>query len=106
MNKKIKYNSKMIDLINKSYHYHKRLLFEVENGVKNYDYFRVRTSKNVVSHIEAVASEFSGKLKLVIDNDVIGDKKGTKWYTEYFSAPSYYRARQIAYDMFLENIEK
>lgn len=101
-----KEDSYKIDLINDSYHYHKRVLREIENGIKEYDYMKVRTSYKVVSHIDNVANDFTGKIKLIIDSEVIGNKKGSKWYTEYFSTPAYYRARRIAYRMFLENIEK
>lgn len=101
-----KEDSYKIDLINDSYHYHKRLLKEVESGVKEYDYIRVRTSYKIVAHIDNVANDFTGKIKLIIDSEVIGNKKGSKWYTEYFSTPAYYRARKLAYRMFLENIEK
>lgn len=99
-------DSYLIDLINESYHYHKRVLNEVENGIKNYDYLKVRASHIVVSHIDNVVNDLTGKIRLIIDSEVIGNKKGTKWYVEYFSTPSYYRARKIAYRMFLKNIEK
>lgn len=106
MNKNFKEDSYQIDLINRSYRYHKRLLNEVENGVKAYDYMRVRASHNVVSHMNNVANDFTGKMKLIVDSEILGDKKGTKWYMEYFSTPSYYRTRKVAYRMFLENLEK
>lgn len=108
MNKNIDYkkDAYQIDLINDSYHYHKMVLKEAETGVKDYDYMRVRASHKVVSHIDNVANGFNGKIKLIIDSEVIGNKKGTKWYTEYFSTPSYYRARKVAYRLFLEKIEK
>lgn len=106
MDKKFKLDSLKIDLINDSYRYHKRLLYEVEQGVKEYDYLRVKASYKIVSHIDNVANDFTGKTKLIIDSEVLGNKKGTKWYTEYFSTPSYYRARKIAYRQFLENLEK
>ena len=96
----------LIDLINDSYHYHKMLLKEVENGIKDYDFMRVRVSHKIVSHIENVIDGLNGKIRLIIDSEIIGNKKGTKWYTEYFSTPSYYRARKIAYRLFLEKIEK
>ena len=106
MNTDFKHDSNLIDVINKTYRYHKRLLNEVENGVKSYDYMRVRASHNVVSHINNVANDFTGKTKLIVDSEILGDKKGTKWYMEYFSTPSYYRARKLAYRMFIENLEK
>lgn len=106
MNKSFKEDSIKIDLINDSYHYHKRLLNEIEHGIKEYDYMKVRASHKIVAHIDNVAKDFSGKMKLIIDSEVLGDKKGSKWYEEYFSAPSYYRARKLAYRAFLENIEK
>ena len=105
-NKKFKEDSYLIDLINDTYHYHKMVLNEAESGVRDYDYMRVRASHKVVSHIDNVADGFNGKIKLIIDSEVLGNKKGTKWYTEYFSVPSYYRARKIAYRLFIEKIEK
>ena len=106
----MKYNyntdSHLIDLYNKSYHYHKRVLLEHENGIINYDNYRINASRKVVKHIETVANDFTGKYKLIVDNEIIGNKKGSKWYMEYFSVPSYYRARKIAYQMFIENVEK
>lgn len=101
-----KKDSNLIDLINKTYHYHKRVLFEAENGIKNYDYLRVRASRIVVSHIDNVVNDLTGRIKLIIESEVVGNMKGTKWYIEFFSMPSYYRARKIAYKMFIENIEK
>lgn len=106
MNNSFKLDSYKIDLINQSYHYHKRLLDEVEHGIKDCDYMRVRTSHKIVAHIDNVAKDFTGKYKLIIDSEVIGNKKGTKWYEEYFSTPCYYRTRKVAYRLFLENIEK
>ena len=106
MDKNFKKDSIAIDLLNNSYHYHKRVIFESNNGIKKYDYMKIRASHRIVEHIDCVANDLSGKIKLIIDSEVIGNKKGTKWYTEYFSAPSYYRTRKIAYRMFLENIEK
>lgn len=106
MNNSFKIDELKIDLLNQSYHYHKRVLLEAQNGYRDYDYMKLRASHRVVSHIDSVANDFTGKVKLIVDAEVIGNKKGTKWYTEYFSTPSYYRARKIAYRMFLENIEK
>lgn len=106
MKNSFKQDSYLIDLINESYHYHKRVLIEAENGIKDYDYMKVRASHKVVAHIDNVAKDLTGKTKLIIDSEVLGNKKGSKWYTEYFSTPSYYRARKVAYRMFLENIEK
>ena len=106
MKNSFKQDSYLIDLINESYHYHKRVLSEAENGIKDYDYMKVRASHKVVAHIDNVAKDLTGKTKLIIDSEVLGNKKGSKWYTEYFSTPSYYRARKVAYRMFLENIEK
>ena len=105
-NESYKNDSNLIDLYNQSYHYHKRVLLEAETGVKDYDYMKVRASHRIVSHIENVTNDFTGKTKLIIDSEILGNKKGSKWYTEFFSTPSYYRARRIAYRMFLENIEK
>lgn len=99
-------NSALVDLINSSYHFHKRMLYESRNGIKDYDYMRIRTANRIVSHIETVVNDFQGKDKLIIDSEIIGNKKGSKWYTEFFSTPSYYRARKQAYRVFLENIEK
>lgn len=106
MNNNFKTDEFKIDLINQSYHYHKRVLAEAKYGYKDFSYIKLRASNRIVSHIDSVANDFTGKIKLIIDAEVIGNKKGTKWYTEYFSTPSYYRARKIAYRMFLENIEK
>lgn len=106
MDKRFKKDLHLIDLINSSYHYHKRVLFEVENGIKDYDYMRVRASHRVVAHIDSVIRELKGKDRIIIDNEIIENKMGSKWYTEYFSTPSYYQARKNAYRVFLENIEK
>lgn len=106
MNKQFKEDSHSIDLLNDSYHHHKRVLREVENGIKDYDYMRVRASHKVVSHIDEVVSDLTGKTRLIIDKEVIDNQKGTKWYMEYFSTPAYYRARRIAYRIFLEKLEK
>lgn len=106
MKNSTKNDSYLIDLINQSYLYHKRVINEVANGVKEYDYMRLRASHKVVDHIDNVANDFTGKIKLIIDSEVLSNKKGSKWYREYFSTPSYYRARKIAYRTFLENIEK
>ena len=106
MDKKFQEDSNLIDLINSSYHHHKRVVYESENGVSGYDYMKVRASRRIVNHIDNVVNDMTGKIRLIIDCEVIGNKKGTKWYTEYFSTPSYYRARKLAYRTFLENIEK
>lgn len=108
MDKKANYkkDSYLVDLVNQSYHYHKRVLLEAETGVKDYDYMKLRASHKIVKHIENVSNDFTGKTKLIIQSEVLGNKKGSKWYTEFFSTPSYYRARRIAYRVFLENIEK
>ena len=106
MDLKAKKDSHLVDLINSSYHYHKRVLFEAENGIKDYDYMRIRTSHRIVAHIESVINDLTGKERLIIDNEIIDNKKGSKWYVEYFSTPAYYQARKVAYRVFLENIEK
>ena len=106
MNKVHKLDSQIIDLVNRSYHHHKRVLFEAENGIKDYDYMKLRASRRVVNHIDNVVNDLTGKTKLIIDREVIGNDKGSKWYTEYFSTPAYYSARKVAYRLFLENIEK
>lgn len=105
-NYSFKKDSYLIDLLNASYHHHKRVVFEAESGIKDYDYMRVRASRRIVSHIDNVVNDLTGKNKLIISSEIINNKKGSKWYTEYFSTPSYYRARKVAYRMFLENIEK
>lgn len=99
-------DSYLIDVMNSTYHHHKRVLFEAECGIKDYDYMDLRASRRIVNHIDNVAKDLTGKNKLIIDSEVIGNKKGSKWYTEYFSIPGYYRARKVAYRLFLENIEK
>lgn len=106
MNIKNKQDSLLIDLINQSYHYHKRVIAEASEGIKDYDYMKVRNSTKIVKHIDHVANDFTGKMKLIIDSEVLGNKKGSKWYIEYFSTPGYYRARKLAYRTFIENIEK
>ena len=106
MKNNFKNDSYLVDLVNQSYHYHKRVLYEVQTGVKEYDYMKVRASNRIVNHIDNVVKDFTGNVKLIIDSEVINNKKGSKWYTEYFSTPGYYRARKLAYRMFLENIEK
>lgn len=105
-NSKINKDSYLIDLVNQSYHYHKRVLLETESGVREYDYIRIRASRKIVSHIDNVTNDLSEKYKFIIENEVINNKKGSKWYMEYFSTPSYYRNRKRAYRLFLENIEK
>ena len=95
-----------IDLLNEAYHHHKRVLFEAENGIKDYDIERVKASHKIVSHIDSVINDLQGKYKLIIESEIIGNKKGSKWYTEFFSTPSYYRTRKVAYRMFIEKIEK
>ena len=65
-----------------------------------------RTSHRIVAHIDSVINDLTGKERLIIDKEIIENKKGSKWYMEYFSVPSYYRARKIAYQMFIENVEK
>ena len=67
---------------------------------------KVRAAHKVVGHIDSVINDLNGKTKLIISSEVVGNLKGTKWYTEYFSTPSYYRARKVAYRIFLENINK
>ncbi len=106
MNRNYKKDVYLIDLISKSYLHHKRVLQEVENGVQEYDYMKVRASRRVVDHINNVVNDMPSREKIIIDNEVINNKKGSKWYMEYFSIPSYYRIRKDAYRMFLENIEK
>ena len=106
MKNNFKKDAYLVDLINESYHYHKRFLSEVENGIKEYDSVRVKVCRKIVGHIDSVANEFTGKTKLIVDNEIIGNLKGSKWYVQYFSAPAYYRARRAAYRSFLENIEK
>ena len=106
MNSKEKADAHLIDLFNQTYRYHKRVIYEYENGIKDYDFMKFRASSKIVKHIDTVASEFTGKIKLIIDSEVLGNKKGTKWYQEYFSAPCYYQTRKVAYRLFLENIEK
>lgn len=106
MQKTFKQYSYELDLLNEAYHHHKRVLFEAENGIRNYDSEKVAAAHRVVSHIDSVINDLQGKYKLIIESEIIANKKGSKWYTEFFSTPSYYRARKDAYRMFIENIEK
>ena len=106
MDKKIEKDSCEIDIINESYHEHKRYLQEVEMGIKRFDAFHVRSSRIVVGHVESVTYSFSGKTRLILENEIIFNLKGTKWYTQYLSASAYYRANKIAYRKFLKSINK
>lgn len=106
MQKSFKQYSNEVDLLNEAYHHHKRVLFEAENGIRNYDSEKVKAAHKIVNHVDGVINDLQGKYKLIIENEIISNKKGSKWYTEFFSTPSYYRTRKVAYKMFIENIEK
>ena len=95
-----------IDLLNNSYHYHKRVLYEEENGYANYDDNRLTYSRRSVSRIEKTLLMLPEREKLIIEAEVINSKKGTKWYREFFSTPSYYRNRKTAYKMFIDMINR
>jgi len=106
MKRNSRQDSIAVKLLNESYHYHKRVVFESEHAVKKYDLDKVGVSRSIVQHMECVASDFTGKIRLIIDNEIIGDNLNTKWYLEYFSTPSYYSYKQRAYAKYLENLEK
>lgn len=95
-----------IDVLNNSYHYHKRVLFEEENGYTDFDDGRLMYSRRSVSRIEKTLLMLPEREKLIIEAEVINSKKGTKWYREFFSTPSYYRNRKTAYKMFIDMINR
>lgn len=95
-----------IDALNKSYHYHKHVLFEDENGITHYECNRLWYSRRSVSRIESTVSMLPERERLIIEAEIINSKIGTKWYREFFSTPSYYRNRKLAYKMFLDMVNK
>lgn len=95
-----------IDVLNKSYHYHKNVLLEDEYGITHYEHGRLRCSRRSVSRIESTVSIMPEREKLFIEAEILENKMGTKWYREYYSTPSYYRIRKIAYKMFLDMVNK
>ena len=98
--------SNVIDALNSSYHYHKHVLFEDEYGVTHYECNRLWHSRRSVMKIESTLEMLPEKERLIIEAEVINSKKGTKWYREFFSTPSYYRNRKAAYKMFIDLINK
>ena len=95
-----------IDALNKSYHYHKQVLNEDENGITRYEGDKLMYSRRSVFKIENTLSLLPERERIIIDAEVINSKKGTKWYREFFSVPTYYRNRKHAYKMFLDMINK
>jgi len=95
-----------IDALNKSYHYHKHVLYEDENGLSHYDPEKLFYSRRTVLRVESILDMMPRRERLIIEAEVIGSKKGTKWYIGFFSAPSYYRIRRQAYKMFLDLVNK
>ncbi len=94
-----------ISLISKSYINNKRIIRESEENIIKRNYEDLRVCHRIVDHIESVTSTLDEKERLIIENEVINGQSG-KWYTEYFSAPTYYRQRRKAYKSFLRCLEK
>ena len=98
--------SHKIDILNSTYLQHKRLIKEVEEGTRPYDYMKVRYAHNVVKHMENVAADLSDNYRLIIEKEVFCKEKGSKWYLEFFTMQIYYRIRKKAYKTFIDNLNK
>lgn len=94
-----------ISLISKSYINNKRIIRESEENIIRRNYEDLRVCHRIVDHIESVANTLDEKERLIIENEVMNGQSG-KWYTSYFSAPTYYRQRRKAYKSFLRCLEK
>lgn len=94
-----------IELLSKSYINSKRLLHEAEEGIITRDYNRIDSYRRIVRHIEYCTNCLDEKSRFIIQNEVIEGKSG-KWYAEFYSAASYYRLRQKAYEEFFRCLEK
>jgi hypothetical protein len=96
----------LIDILSISYREHKRMLDELDNGYRSMDYQREKNSRKVCYRFEGVIANMSQEIRLILEAEVLGNKKGTKWYREYYSVSQYYVKRKIAYRKFIEAINK
>ena len=89
-----------IELLSRNYIDSKRRINDYETKAVKYNHNRILTYRRIVNHIESVVKTLPDKQRIIIENEVIKGKSGN-WYLEYFSAPSYYRHRNQAYENFL-----
>ena len=95
----------LIDQISKSYLLSRNIVLENDLGVvkrskRNVDAYRV-----IVDRIDSAISTLDDNDKYIIYNEVVLGKKG-EWYRDYISTPTYYRHRKIAYNNFINSINK
>jgi len=106
INKKQKDNVGIMDILNRSYHHHKDLLAENDNGLCKHSYYRVLESRRVVARYENTIKELPERVRFILNAELIDNKFGSKWYREFYSTPTYYRNRKIAYKMFIISVNK
>ena len=95
----------LIDIISKCYLWHKRLIKENELGITVTNAERLKVSKGIVEKIEKTASFLTDEDYFIIYNEVIKGKEG-HWYMGYLSDATYYRHRRVAYQTFINYLNK
>lgn len=95
----------LIRILAKSFKYHKLVVYEDDMGYRHRSYTDVVKSRYIIHHIEAVIEYLDDPERFIIEKEIIEGKTGN-WYLEYFSAPSYYRHRKKAYEIFLRCLDE
>lgn len=99
-------NSNLIDLLSVSYREHKRMLNETENGYRKMERDHEYNARKVCYRFEGVVADMPQEIRLILEAEVLENKKGTKWYMEYYSVAQYYKKRKLAYKKFIDAINK
>lgn len=99
-------DSNLIDLLSISYREHKRMLNEVEDGYRKMDHEHEKNSRKICHRVEGVVANMPREIRLILEAEVLENKKGTKWYKEFYSMAQYYSKRKIAYRKFIDAINK
>ena len=98
--------AKTIEQLARSYNVSKRILKEVEMGILNKSFSEIDSLYTSVSHLEMTAKSLDAQSRFIIEKEVLEDRFGTTWYTDYFSQATYYRLRAKAYQAYIQDLNK
>ena len=98
-------NKKIIRAISQSYRLNKRIIEEHNMGIIKRPYDVLEPARKIVLHTENVVECLAPQDYYIIYNEVILGKRGT-WYAGYLSTTTYYRHRNIAYEHFIDDLNR
>jgi len=98
-------DEKMIAIIKGYYKNCKRFLFEHEYGISTFTRDQIQRYDRSVKVLEKIPNFMDDIDRLIIQNEVLKDKKG-RWYEDYMSVSTYYRRRKKAYSNYINLLDK